>query len=485
MTANLSQLASDPVAFAASLTLPTAPPVRFADAMADFQRERFASIAPSLIAVARGERPPCTRHWWEATKGASKDSDLAICLLWLLAFSPRALTCQVGAADQDQAGELRKAAADILRHNPWLASRIEVQNWRITCRATGAEVEIVAADTAGSHGARPDVLIVNELSHVTKQEFASNLMDNAAKVPSGLVVIATNAGFIGTWQDNWRNIALGSDRWSVHIWSQPAPWITEPELDEAAQRNTRSRFRRLFWGEWATGAGDAIEGSDIEAALTMPGPMLGTEGSGFTFIGGLDLGTRHDRASHVVLAADHKRQRVRLAHVQSWPPIAGIVPLEAVQAGVLDSHRRYRMSGVYFDPYQAELMSQQLSRVGVPMREFPFVGANPNKMATALLNAFRGRTIDLYRCDELLTALRKLSIVEKSFGFKLTAPRDEAGHADEATALAIALPRAMELSTDRCYGIEWGGVVTPRAEISMPVRQLSTRPRYPDVPIIF
>jgi len=80
----------------------------------------------------------------------------------------------------DQADELRKAAKDILRLNPWLATRIEIQSWKIICNATASECEIIAADVAGSHGARPDVLILNELSHVTKQEFAENLLDNAA-----------------------------------------------------------------------------------------------------------------------------------------------------------------------------------------------------------------------------------------------------------------------------------------------------------------
>src|SRR6185503_3267656 len=105
------------------------------------------------LAVARGHKPSVGRFWWEATKGASKDSDLACCLLWLLAFTARPLLCQVGAADADQAGELRKAAKDVLRLNPWLTTRVEILNWRIVCDATGASCEIIAADVAGFHGA--------------------------------------------------------------------------------------------------------------------------------------------------------------------------------------------------------------------------------------------------------------------------------------------------------------------------------------------
>ena len=38
---------------------------------------------------------------------------------------------------------------------------------------------------------------INQLSHITKQEFAENLIDKAAKV-NGLVADATNAGTLGT-----------------------------------------------------------------------------------------------------------------------------------------------------------------------------------------------------------------------------------------------------------------------------------------------
>ncbi len=140
MNANvLKHFSADPLAFIANLTIPSVRgPQMFGVCMAPFQRERFKSIAPALLAMARGEKPPIGKFWWEATKGGSKDSDLACCLLWLLAFSDRPLSCQAARADADQADELRKAAKDILRLNPWLNQRVSIQNWKINCEATGA-----------------------------------------------------------------------------------------------------------------------------------------------------------------------------------------------------------------------------------------------------------------------------------------------------------------------------------------------------------
>jgi hypothetical protein len=295
--------------------------------MEDFQRERFASLDPALIAVARGELPQCGRQWLEATKGASKDTDLAISLLWLLAFSPRTLTCQVGAADSDQADELRKAAKGILKANPWLAEIVEIQASKILNTRTESVAEIIPADVAGSHGARPDVLILNELTHVGKQEFAQNLLDNASKVPHGLVVVATNAGELDSWQWSWREMARTSARWAFHRLDRPAPWLDAAELEEAKLRNPISRFMRLFWGVWSSRGGDvAISDDDLKAAQTITtGPMRRSECdmTRYSFAGCIDLGWRHDRAAFAVLGCDHHRQRVRVAFVQDWSATTG------------------------------------------------------------------------------------------------------------------------------------------------------------------
>src|SRR5262245_5806938 len=133
----LREVASDPCKFREALIIQAARgPARFGDCMADFQRRDFAALDSALLALRDGKTPPTGRYWWERTKGASKDSDLAVALLWLMAFSPRPLACQVGAADQDQADELRKAAKSILRLNGWLRSLLDAQAWRIVNERT-------------------------------------------------------------------------------------------------------------------------------------------------------------------------------------------------------------------------------------------------------------------------------------------------------------------------------------------------------------
>ena len=66
------------------------------------------------------ERPKMQRFWIERTKKASKDADLAVIMMWLVAFPVRPLYMQVGAADRVQAGIVKDRMSHLLHHNPWL-----------------------------------------------------------------------------------------------------------------------------------------------------------------------------------------------------------------------------------------------------------------------------------------------------------------------------------------------------------------------------
>ncbi len=95
---DIATFAANPAAFRNELMIPSADrgARKFGDVMADFQRQDFAKLDPALISLAKGKKPKIGRYWWERTKGASKDSDAATVLLWLLTVSPRPLLCQVG-----------------------------------------------------------------------------------------------------------------------------------------------------------------------------------------------------------------------------------------------------------------------------------------------------------------------------------------------------------------------------------------------------
>ena len=442
--------ATDFLTFAGGLVIPAVSgPRLFHSCMSGFQRECFADLAPSLQAVQQGTLPPRRRFWIERTKKASKDLDLGVCLLWLVAFARRPIYLQAGAADRDQAGIVKRRISEIIFYNPWLEDFVEVYRYEVR-NITGipASLDILAADAAGAHGETPDVLVVNELSHVTKWEFIKNLLDNADGVPQGLVVIATNAGHKGTQADKMRENADTSDRWTVHRWTTPAPWLSDDDIAEAKKRNTVGRFNRLWQGRWASGKGDALSEDDIDRCF-VPGlqPLTKPE-PGWMYIGGLDLGVSHDHSGLVILGVNVEDQRLRLACMRGWAPNpnTGEVDLMVVEDECYAMHKLFNLHWFGYDPNQAKLMAQRLFRRGVPMRELTFSsGKNLTLMAVSLLQMVEGGKLECFDDDEgrLRRDFGKFNIVERPAGYKLEAVSDEYGHADVGVALTICLPQAV------------------------------------------
>jgi hypothetical protein len=316
-----------------------------------------------------------------------------------------------------------------------------------------AKLDIMRSDIAGAHGGTPDLLVINELSHIKKWEFAENLMDNADGVAQGMVIIATNAGFKGTHAEVWRNTAIKSPDWGVHVLAQPAPWHSKKTLAEARKRNSPSRYNRLWRGVWASGKGDALDENDIEACFTLQGPAQMPE-PGWDYLFGLDLGITHDHSGLVGIAVHVMDRKIKTVTLDAWEPNpdTGEVDLVDVEKRVAALSHFFKPLAVLYDPTEARLMAQQLKRKGVPMREMTFSSTtNLNLMAEALMQVVENHLLECFDIDggRLRRDFGKFNIIEKSYGYKLEAVSDEFGHADLGTALVITLPAAIDLLEGR------------------------------------
>lgn len=452
----LDKFRDDPRTFVYSLAFRTPAGLRpFGEVATDEQRLWIDALAPTFVALAKGENPPLPRIFCEATKGFGKGMILAGFVLWLLSFASRFDGGQIAAADADNASEIPKSMSEWMTDNEWLHHLVEIQAKAVIGRKTGAKIDVIPADVAGSHGSRPALLIVDELHAITKWPFVQNLLDNAAKVTKNATILVTNSGHIGTECWKLREICRTSPRWKFLQFSRPAPHISPEELEEAKRRNSSERFKRLYFGVWSRGLGDALDVADVEAAVDVSlSPLAGRtitlpngKPTSPTFMAGLDLGIKHDHSALVVLAAVHETRRIQLAHVESWAPSmfsGGKVDLRTVQAAVLAAHRKFGFSACWFDPWQAAMLADGLRSAGVRMEEMTFSGGNLNRMATTLLEVHRSRQVDWYDCPRLVDDVMRLRIVEKSYGHRLEATSDADGHADVATAYCIALPAAVD-----------------------------------------
>jgi len=98
--------------------------------------------------------------------------------------------------------------------------------------------------------------------------------------------------------------------------------------------------------------------------------------------------------------------RLKLVAVRTWKPSQGqSIDLEQVESEILMLRDRYKLATVAFDPWQAEYLGQRLRTKGVSVEAVQFTPSNLQSMASATLDAFRERLIDLYEHDDLLADL--------------------------------------------------------------------------------
>src|SRR5262249_34454446 len=111
---------------------------------------------------------------------------------------------------------------------------------------------------------------------------------------------------------------------------------------------------------------------------------------------------------------------------------------DVIEQFIVAAHRKYRLAEIRYDRYMAAQMIQHFVKMQMRCVEATFKGAPAEEMAAHLIEAFRGRVIELYRDEQLLPYLRRLIILRGKNNYRLDAPRTSAGHADCSTSLALA-----------------------------------------------
>ncbi len=462
--------ADDLELFARGLVIPAAHgDVLFDDCIVPFQEEFFRAVAPSLSALRTGDVPPCRRFWVERTKKSAKDSDVAICLLWLMAFPKRPLLVQVSAANQEQADIIRTRAKDILFHNPWLRDLVRIQNYRIIGRDGVGEVKIEATGKGGSkQGPTPHLLILNELVHVENWSVNQAHLNNADGVPRGVVIVCTNAGFKGTEAEMLRKVALANPRrWMMLLWQGSSPWLNEEDIEAARQQDPIGmEFKRLFLGKWISASGGAVSDEEIERCFTRKQPdgtrrprMRGPHERarpGWDYVAGLDLGVSKDHAGLAVLGVNAAKRRIAVAMVRGWAPTMLTtegkreVDGRDVKRVCLRAHRIFHFVQFGYDPQAGgSFMAQEFGLQGVPVMAMSFSSPkNLDMMAQSFVACLKSGILVCYEDEEgrLRRDFAKFEIVDRGMrGCRLEATADEYGHADVGTGVLIALPKAVAL----------------------------------------
>lgn len=479
-----ARYAADPASFREDLLIDVDGTVkRFGDCMDPWQRQDFDALDPALMRCnGRSSDDARMRAYLERGRGHSKTTDLAVMCCWALAFAVRPIRGYCFAADKDQAGLLKDAMATIIRLNPWLENIIEIgrgtsiENIAAKHPGEGGRLDIFTSDVGSSYGILPDLIVADELVHWSGDgSLWHSLISSAAKRSSCFLCVISNAGFADSWQWSVREAARTDEDWIFSRLEGPvASWMTEKRLAEQRRMLPGIAYARLWENRWSSGGGDALTPEDIAAAFVADlQPMTGRE-SEWLFVGGVDLGLSRDCSAVVVLAVpDGRYGKIRLAHHRLWRPTLGKkIDLGEVERHVLELDEQFNLEAVAFDPWNCELLASRIEADSNRrrrnqrrrdwakpfMREIQPTAANLREQATLMIEHFGDRRLQLFDCEPLRRDLLKVRVEEKSYGIRLTSPRDEHGHGDSFSAFALALLVGHELSNKK--PVQAGAVVS-------------------------
>lgn len=393
-------------------------------------------------------------HFVSRSRGYSKTTDLAaVAIAVLLAQAPPGSRSYAAAADQGQARFLLDAVERFVRATPGLHKLLDLGEQRLTVRSTGATLDALAADAAGTWGLLPFFVVVDELAEWGSTGAPKRIweaLSSAIPKTGGRLAAITTAGSPGHWAKRVRDHAAADPVWRLSETEGPPPWMDRDLLDEQRRRLLPATFARLFENLWTAGSDALVADDDLAACVTLDGPLPPQRGPRYVL--GLDIGVTRDRTAGVVCHAERVTrptdelggtttvgQRVILDRLRVWrgsreQPVV----LDEVEEWVREVCRSYHPCEVVADPFQAVGMLQRLGASGINAHAFTFTASSVGRLAVALHGALSDRRLDLPDDEELLDELANVRIVETSPNrWRLDHAADR--HDDRAIALALCV----------------------------------------------
>lgn len=399
---------------------------RWVDAAHDFQLEDAEAILDG----------PLPYHFLTRARGSSKTTDLAAVALALLLSREFIERLYWLAADVDQGRLAIDAILGFTSRTPALGDALTVTANAVEATATGARLDVLAADAASSWGLRPFAVFVDEVTQWPETSQPKRLWESVssavAKRRDARLVVLSTAGDPAHWSHKVLEHAITSSLWRVHEVEGPCPWMDLERLAEQRARLLPSTYARLFENKWAAGEDRLTTVEQLRECVTLDGPLDPQEGQRYVL--GLDIGLKRDRS--VAVVAHREERKVILDRIAVWEGTrAAPVQLERVEEWVIEAAKRYG-TRIVADPWQSVGMMQRLRAHGLAVEEFSFTATSVGRLAASLFNAIRDQALALPADEELLDELAHVRLRETAPGvFRLD--HDAGRHDDRAVALAL------------------------------------------------
>lgn len=189
------------------------------------------------------------------------------------------------------------------------------------------------------------------------------------------------------------------------FWSHETrqPWQTQAWIESQRRTLRASEFQRMIRCEFAEPVGDFVDQADWEALIDPDHKPL-EAGSQHTVYIGLDLAVSAGGDDCALVGVYQEDGRVKVAFHKLWKGKDRKARLklgETVKPHLLDLMKRYNIGGLYFDPWQAQFLADELRDAGLWVMEVPQTHATRGPKDTGLYTLVCDQRLVLYDHPDL------------------------------------------------------------------------------------
>jgi hypothetical protein len=385
--------------------------------------------------------PYDTVAWCEPAK-SGKSAIAGLVAEFMALHGEKNSTIVMASNKQNQAASIMfKSLTDSVEFNPHLP---RVDPGRLSARfRNGNEVKAIASNSRGEAGARFSLALFDELwgyvhtdaerlwtefktdptrlnslkfaigyaGYTGESELWENLLNTGLKgEPVPELEDITNDGSPACWR-NGRTFVF----WS-HVTRQP--WQTAEWIAQQRKTLRAAEFARMIECQFVEGEGNFVEPDAWEALISPSHSPLSPGDIPRVYIG-LDIATAPSGDDCALIGVYHQDGLVKVAFHKVWKGKDRKQRLkltETVKPYLLRARQDYNLAGVWFDPYQALQLAEDLRKAGIRCVEVPQTHSNRGPKDTALYEMVSNRQLMLYDHPDLRKAAAGASAKELGNG---------------------------------------------------------------------
>ena len=379
-------------------------------------------------------------------KKNGKSTFSAIVLLWYLITqeSGELYICS-NSKDQGNFITFRKIVK-MIEKNPELDKMCRVYGDYIENIKTGSILRCLSSSYRSSAGLNPLVICIDEIASFDTDslQFFYDELQLSPIYQNPLILITSTCGRSeeGILWDLFKASEKGNSAESYFYIKQgkeanPSSFVTKKYLDSQEHKPgmRTNLFKRLHNNLWITEEDSFVTDEDYRACIDYKLSRR-PEGKIPVWLG-LDVGFRNDWTA--ICTVGKKEEKIQLIdHKIYIPTKTEDLQFDDVKRYILELDKIYNIKGVYFDPYQAISLSQDLTKENVSMCELPQTQSNCIAFSQCLFNQIKERKILFYQSEGVRISLLNCKVIYSNRGWRIV-KKSGTKKIDLAISLAMAV----------------------------------------------